>query len=144
MNKPVIPASFENDIKATLEKQYPLLPSNTEDDFRTKVPDLPSYVAHRDGIDPIGSLSAQGVIQKFEATAHEVEAMGDELRAVAKRCEEMLKEVADALSVVQETAAEIRETGKLIFLKIEDASLMAGEVRTTCIAMKEKLIGDAT
>ena len=140
MNKPVVVQTFdidklERDISLTLEEENQRLNDSTP----TPVPSMPDYVEHRVGIDAIGALSAEGVIHKFEHTAQEVEAMGTELRAVAKRCEDMLRDVAEALDVVKETAAQIRETGKLIFLKIEDASLMAGEVKNTCVELKTKM-----
>lgn len=107
-------------------------------------PPIPDYVDHRQGIDEIGRLSAEGVIAKFEATAKEVEAMGAELQEAAKRCEELLSDMGAALNVVREAAAQCRDIGKLVFLRIEDASLLCSEVKDTCTALKEKIAAPAT
>jgi hypothetical protein len=105
---------------------------------------LPEYLEHREGADEIGRLSAEAVAASYESAAQEIEKMGAELKERAKLCERMVAESNQALTLIQETAAQFRDAGKMIFLKIEDCSLMTKEVRETCDTLRAKLAGPDT
>ena len=55
---------------------------------------LPAYVKPTVGVADVGALTAQAVVQQYEATAAAIEAMGKEMTQGVKRCEEVLAEVA--------------------------------------------------
>jgi hypothetical protein len=98
---------------------------------------LPDYVTHRDGVSEIGKLSAEAVIREYEAAAKEIEAMGQE---TAKRCEAITASVTAMLEDVKTTAAHFRKEAKRIFDDIESCSILTEEVRTTCDALKKKIV----
>ena len=98
---------------------------------------LPDYVTHLDGVSEIGKLSAEAVIREYEAAAREIEAMGQE---TAKRCEAITTSVAAMLEDVKATAAHFRKEAKRIFNDIESCSALTEEVRSTCDALKKKLV----
>jgi hypothetical protein len=105
---------------------------------------LPEYLEHREGADEIGRLSAEAVAASYESAAQEIEKMGTELRERTQLCEKMVAESNQALRLIQETAAQFRDAGKIIFLRIEDCSLMTKEVRETCDNLRAKLAGPET
>jgi hypothetical protein len=105
---------------------------------------LPEYLEHREGADEIGRLSAEAVAASYESAAQEIEKMGTELRERAQLCERMVAESNQALALIRETAAQFRDAGKVIFLRIEDCSLMTKEVRETCDNLRAKLAGPET
>lgn len=107
--------------------------------IRSPMPLMPTYVEHRDGIDDVGRLTAEAIVRAYEETAKEVEDMGRELTDRIKRLDETKAEALAVLAEIKETAAAFRETGKRVFLEIEDCSMMNAEVRRTCNAMKEKI-----
>jgi len=111
---------------------------------RTATLPLPEYLEHREGTDEIGRLSAEAVAASYESAAKEIEKMGEELKERAKLCEKLVADSNQALTVIQETAAQFRDAGKMIFLKIEDCSLMTKEVRETCDTLRAKLAGPET
>ena len=129
---------LEKDI-ATLARP-PALPA---DEVRNYAPPanrtapLPDYVTHRDGVSEIGKLSAEAVIREYEAAAREIEAMGQE---TAKRCEAITVSVAGMLEDVKATAAHFRKEAQRIFNDIESCSIITEEVRTTCDALKKKIV----
>lgn len=105
----------------------------------TPLPVLPQYLEHRPGVDDVGKLSAQAIAQSYEHAAQEVERLGAELNQCVKKCEEMKQEASNAFDEIKEVAAQFREAGKAMFLRIEDCSLMVGEVRRTCVELKNKI-----
>jgi hypothetical protein len=109
--------------------------------IRTPMLPLPEYLEHREGADEIGRLSAEAVAASYESAAQEIEKMGAELKERAQLCEKMVAESNQAMVLIQETAAQFRDAGKMIFLKIEDCSLMTREVRDTCDTLRAKLAG---
>ncbi|HTO66223.1 MAG TPA: hypothetical protein VMM15_33805 [Bradyrhizobium sp.] len=129
---------LEKDI-ATLAR----LPALPADEVRNYAPPanrmvpLPDYVTHRDGVSEIGKLSAEAVIREYEAAAREIEAMGQE---TARRCEAITAGVAGMLEDVKATAAHFRKEAKRIFDDIESCSILTEEVRTTCDALKKKIV----
>jgi hypothetical protein len=130
---------LEKDI-ATVAPRPPALPG---DEVRSYAPPanrmvpLPDYVTHLDGVSEIGKLSAEAVIREYEAAAREIEAMGQE---TAKRCEAITTSVAAMLEDVKATAAHFRKEAKRIFNDIESCSIITEEVRTTCDALKKKIV----
>jgi hypothetical protein len=111
---------------------------------RTATLPLPEYLEHREGTDEIGRLSAEAVAASYESAAKEIEKMGAELKERAQLCEKLVADSNQALVLIQETAAQFRDAGKMIFLKIEDCSLMTKEVRETCDTLRAKLAGPET
>jgi hypothetical protein len=98
---------------------------------------LPEYVTHLDGVTEIGKLSAEAVIREYEAAAKEIEAMGKE---IASRHEAISASVAGMLEDVRTTVAHFRKEAKRIFHDIESCSAITEEVRTTCDALKKKMV----
>jgi hypothetical protein len=111
---------------------------------RTAALPLPEYLEHREGADEIGRLSAEAVAASYESAAREIEKMGAELKERTQLCEKLVADSNQALTLIQETAAQFRDAGKMIFLKIEDCSLMTKEVRETCDTLRAKLAGPET
>jgi hypothetical protein len=103
----------------------------------TRIVPLPEYVSHRDGVTEIGKLSAEAVVREYEAAAREIEAMGQE---TARRCEAITESVATMLEDVKATAARFRQEAQRIFNAIESCSVITEEVRTTCDALKNKIV----
>ena len=131
-----------------LEKDIATLAPNramalADDEVRSYAPPanrsvpLPDYVTHRDGVSEIGKLSAEAVIREYEAAAKEIEAMGQE---TARRCEAITASVAAMLEDVKTTAAHFRKEATRIFNDIESCSIITEEVRTTCDALKKKIV----
>jgi hypothetical protein len=107
----------------------------------TRMVPLPEYVSHRDGVTEIGKLSAEAVVREYEAAAREIEAMGQE---TARRCEAITENVVIMLEDVKATAAQFRKEAHRIFNAIESCSVITEEVRTTCDALKKKIVDDHT
>jgi hypothetical protein len=139
---------LEQDIATALQDSPPLRTQRHIDfappSVRTATLPLPEYLEHREGTDEIGRLSAEAVAASYESAAKEIEKMGAELKERAQLCEKLVADSNQALALIQETAAQFRDAGKLIFLKIEDCSLMTKEVRETCDTLRAKLAGPDT
>lgn len=130
---------LEKDI-ATVAPRPPALPGDEISSYAppaNRMVPLPDYVTHLDGVSEIGKLSAEAVIREYEAAAREIEAMGQE---TAKRCEAITASVAGMLEDVKATAAHFRKEAKRIFNDIESCSIITEEVRTTCDALKKKIV----
>jgi hypothetical protein len=131
---------LERDIATLTPRHPPALPGDEPRLYappaNSAVP-LPDYVAHRDGVSEIGKLSAEAVIREYEAAAKEIEAMGQE---TARRCEAITASVVSMLEDVKTTAAHFRQEAKRIFNDIESCSIITEEVRTTCDALKKKIV----
>jgi hypothetical protein len=119
----------------------PVLREVQPDDYAPSSMRLPDYVEHRDGVDQVGKLTAEAVIQQYEGAAKEVEAMGTELTERLKKLDATKAEVLVTLDEIKETAAKYREEGKRVFLQIEDCSLMTQEVKATCGTLRGKIAG---
>ena len=50
---------------------------------------LPNYVQHRDGATEIGKLSAEAVVQEYEAAAKAIDSLSLELVEQVRLCEAM-------------------------------------------------------
>lgn len=100
---------------------------------------MPDYVAHKEGVNQVGKLSAEAVVREYDAAVKEIEALGSELTEAAKKCEAMVAGVHAMVGEIKELAANYREEGKRYFLQIEDCSLMTSEVRSVCETLKKKI-----
>ena len=79
------------------------------------------------------------MIAQYEGAVKALEAMGTTLIDCVKRAEKMAAECKDAIAYVQETAQKYREEAKLVFNRIEQASVMTAEVRLLCDEMRKKI-----
>jgi len=102
---------------------------------------LPAYVKPTDGVADVGALTAQAVVQQYEATAVAIEAMGKEMTQGVRRCEEVLAEVRKMLADVEATAAKYREEGSRRFKEVEGFALLTEEVTKVCGDMRAKIKG---
>jgi hypothetical protein len=100
---------------------------------------VPDYVEHKEGINQVGKLSAEGIAREYDAAVKEIEALGAELNETARKCEAMVSDGHALVNEMKELASSYREEGKRQFLQIEERSLMASEVRAVCEALKNKL-----
>jgi len=100
---------------------------------------LPAYVKPTDGVADVGALTAQAVVQQYEATAVAIEAMGKEMTQGVKRCEEVLAEVRSMLADVEATAAKYREEGARRFKEVEGFALLTQEVAKVCGDMRARI-----
>jgi hypothetical protein len=131
---------LEKDIATLTPRRPPALPGDEPRNYappESRAVPLPDYVAHRDGVSEIGKLSAEAIIREYEAAAREIEAVGQE---TARRCEAIAASVAGMLEDVKTTAAHFRSEAKRIFNDIESCSIITEEVRTTCDALKKKIV----
>ena len=106
---------------------------------RTPSSPMPPYLEHHPDVDQIGKLSAEAVIAQYEGAVKALEAMGATLIDCVKRAEKMAAGCKDAIAYVQDTAQKYREEAKLIFDRIEQASVMTAEVRSLCDEMRKKI-----
>jgi hypothetical protein len=100
---------------------------------------MPPYVEHHPDVDQIGKLSAEAVTAQYEGAVKALEAMGTTLIDCVERAEKMAAGCKDAIAYVQDTAQKYREEAKLIFDRIEQASVMTAEVRSICDEMRKKI-----
>jgi hypothetical protein len=133
----------ERDIAQALTKSPPLRDHRTIDFAPPKVrmpsQPMPSYVEHHANVDQIGKLSAEAVVAQYEGAVKALEEMGATLIDCVKRAENMAAGCKDAIDFVQNTAQKYREEAKLIFERIEQASVMTAEVRSVCDEMRKKI-----
>jgi hypothetical protein len=107
--------------------------------IRTQTQPMPAYVEHHADVDQIGKLTAEAVIAQYEGAVKALEAMGTTLIDCVNRAEKMAAGCKDAITYVQDTAQKYREEAKLIFDRIEQASVMTAEVRSVCDEMRKKI-----
>ena len=130
------PEDIERDIGDLLQISNRALSSN-KDDHPLKGP-MPDHVEHKEGINQVGKLSAEGIVREYDAAVKEIEALGAELTEAANRCETMVSGGHSLVNEMKELASSYREEGRRYFLRIEERSLMTFEVRTVCEALKKK------
>lgn len=106
---------------------------------RTPSSSMPPYIDHHPDVDQIGKLSAEAVTAQYEDAVKALEAMGTTLIDCVRRAEKMAAGCEDAIAYVQDTAQKYREEAKLIFDRIEQASVMTAEVRSICDEMRKKI-----
>jgi hypothetical protein len=100
---------------------------------------IPDYVEHKEGINQVGKLSAEGLVREYDAAVKEIAALGAELTEAARKCEAMVSGGHSLVNEMKELASNYREEGRRYFLQIEERSLMTSEVRTVCEALKKKI-----
>ena len=106
---------------------------------RTPSSPMPPYVEHHPDVDQIGKLSAEAVTAQYEDAVKALEAMGTTLIDCVNRAENMAAGCKGAIAYIQDTAQKYREEAKLIFDRIEQASVMTAEVRSICDEMRKKI-----
>ena len=133
----------EHDIAQALTKNPPLRDHRAIDfalaKVRTPSSPMPPYVEHHTDVDQIGKLSAEAVIAQYEGAVKALEAMGTTLIDCVQRAEKMAAGCKDAIAYVQDTAQKYREEAKLVFDRIEQASVMTAEVRSVCDDMRKRI-----
>jgi hypothetical protein len=133
----------EHDIAKVLTKSPPLRDHRAVDFALTKAgtpsSPMPPYVEHHADVDQIGKLSAEAVIAQYEGAVKALEALGTTLIDCVQRAEKMAAGCKDAIAYVQDTAQKYREEAKLIFNRIEQASVMTAEVRSVCDEMRKRI-----
>ena len=133
----------EHDIAHALTKNPPSRDHRAVDFALTKAgtpsSPMPPYVEHHADVDQIGKLSAEAVIAQYEGAVKALEEMGATLIDCVKRAESMAAGCKDTIAFVQDTARKYREEAKLIFDRIEQASLMTAEVKSVCDEMRKKM-----
>ena len=132
----------EYDIAQVLTKSPPLRDHRAIDFAVAKVRTpsaMPSHVEHRADVDQIGKLGAEAVIAQYEGAVKALEAMGTTLIDCVQRAETMAAGCKDAIAYVQDTAQKYREEAKLIFDRIQQASVMTSEVVSVCDAMRKRI-----
>src|SRR5271155_3008263 len=107
--------------------------------IRAQTPPMPPYVEHHADVDQIGKLTAEAVIAQYEGAVKALEAMGTTLIDCVNRAEKMAAGCKDAINYVHDTAQKYREEAKLIFERIEQASVVTAEVRSVCDEMRKKI-----
>jgi hypothetical protein len=136
-------ADVEQDIAQALAESVPLRDHRAvglaPPKVRTPSSPMPAYVEHHAEVDQVGKLSAESVIAQYEGAVKALEAMGTTLIDCVKRAEKMAAGCKDAIAYVQDTAQKYREEAKLIFDRIEQASVMTAEVRSVCDEMRRKM-----
>ena len=106
---------------------------------RTPAQPMPPYVEHYANVDQIGKLSAEAMISQYEGAVKALEEMGATLIDCVKRAESMAAGCKDTFAFVRDTAKQYREEAKLIFDRIEQASVMTAEVKSVCDEMRKKM-----
>jgi hypothetical protein len=131
----------EHDIAKVLTKSPPLRDHRAVALTKVGTPSspMPPYVEHHADVDQIGKLSAEAVIAQYEGAVKALEALGTTLIDCVQRAEKMAAGCKDAIAYVQDTAQKYREEAKLIFDRIELASVMTAEVRSVCDEMRKRI-----
>lgn len=125
---------LEEEIRLTM----PPKDDETVSSYAPKLP-MPSYVEHVDGVDDVGRLSAEAIVQQYENAAKQVEEMGNDIKNSAAKLTAALAEHDADMKMIAETAQAIRDRGKEIFLRIENASHITTELRATCAELRKKI-----
>src|ERR1700752_468173 len=86
---PSNPDDIERDIGDLLQISNRALSSNNDDHPLPKGP-MPDYVEHKEGINKVSKLSAEGIVSEYDAAVKEITALGAELTEAARKCEAMV------------------------------------------------------
>jgi hypothetical protein len=134
-------ASVERDIEEELRRAPPLREPDPIDYAppSVRMPPMPDYVEHQEGVSQIGKISAAAVVLEVEAAAKEIEAMGAALVDAAKQCELMTAGVHQVAADVIALAGGYRNKAKQIFAQIQACTLMTDEVRNLCKTLAGKI-----
>jgi hypothetical protein len=139
---PSNPDDIERDIGDLLQISNRALSSNyifLNDDHPLPKGPMLDYGEHKEGVNQIGRLSAEGIVREYDAAVKEIEALGAELTEAAYKCEAMVSGGHSLVNEMKELASNYREEGRRYFLQIEQRSLMTSEVRTACEVLKKKI-----
>src|SRR2546430_15705038 len=84
--------NIERDIGDLLQISNRALSSNyiLSDDHPLPKGPMPDYVEHKEGVNQVGRLSAEGIVREYDAAVKEIEALGAELTEAAYKCEAMV------------------------------------------------------
>ena len=113
---------------------------------------MPDYVEPREGVPPVGALSAEAIVKDFEKTAKGIDAMAADLVEASQKCatelveltakySDMMSDLEKVVEHIKDTSAAYRDEAKTVFLRIEDTTLRMKEVRELSDAMRERLAG---
>jgi methyl-accepting chemotaxis protein len=116
---------------------------------------LPDYVAPRVEVPAVGALSAEAIVRDFEKTAKHIEALAVELTESTNQCAGELieltqkyrtlsEQINQVVQHVKDTAAAYRDEAKLVFVRIEDTTMMMQEVRELSATMRERIANKPT
>jgi hypothetical protein len=141
--KPFDVGRFEDEVRDVVQ-QTRSHSHTVNQSLRTPAPPVPEYVSHREGATEIGKLSAEAIVQEYEAAAKEIEAMGEVMKAMVQRCEQLTSSASAMLEDIRTTAERYRKEGKRIFNEIEACSTMTDDVRRLCEAFRDKITERAT
>lgn len=100
-------------------------------------PPVPEYVSHREDVTEIGKLSAEAIVNEYEVTAKEIEAMGEVVRDMVQRCEQLTTSASSMLKDIKTTAMQY--AGKRIFNEIESCAGATDEVRRLCESFRDRI-----
>lgn len=126
---------IEGDIREAVQQRPPHIQA-VEPPPRTPPP-LPEYVSHREDVTEIGKLSAEAIVNEYEVTAKEIEAMGEVVRDMVQRCEQLTTSASSMLKDIKTTAMQYRNAGKRIFNEIESCASATDEVRRLCESFRD-------
>lgn len=116
---------------------------------------MPAYVEPRPDVPAVGALSAEALVKDFEKTAKDIEAIAADLVQASQKCaaelsdltakySAMMTEIENVVAHVTDTAAAYRDEAKLVFVRIEDTTLMTEEVRRLSEEMRGRVSGQQT
>jgi len=86
-----------------------------------------------------GRLSAESIKNEYELAAKAIESMGVEVRERVTKLEAALTDCDSDMKLIGEAADAIREKGKLVYVQIEEASVLSKEIRDTIALARQKV-----
>jgi hypothetical protein len=107
----------------------------------TPLPQLPDYVSHAEAVPEIGKLTAEVIVQDYEATAKRMDGLRDELTRAAAELEAEVKRIQDLTAEIARVADIARDQAKLAFERIQRQAKMTGDIRGQIDAIAEQLRG---
>jgi len=111
---------------------------------------MPNYVKHNPQASEVGKLSAAGLAIEYENTAKEIEAMissmtkmeqdraADTLRVVQEH-EALVEQIKTAMAACSKTAQAYRDRAAAIFDHIQQAQIVAQDVRKACQELQARI-----
>ena len=102
---------------------------------------MPDYLEHQYGVPRAAALSAAAIGKSYEEAAQAIEAMGAALKPNVEACERYIAEANDAIQYCKELAEQYRKVGAERFKQIEENGKATDDVKVTCAALKEKILG---
>jgi predicted ribosome quality control (RQC) complex YloA/Tae2 family protein len=86
----------------------------------------------------VGRLSAEAAQAQIEATAKCVELMSNEAKEQDAKLEDARKELNEALKLIAKAAEQLREKGKAVYARIEEANATSKAIRDACVEVMKK------